>query len=86
MSCWRQRPKHIRYLSLGEYLNKYANTPEKTAAVQNKYKALATQQAATADAALDALPPQIGYSNSISAGGVGQTTLEMLGGPEETLG
>ena len=82
MSCWQQRPKHIRYLSIGEYLNKYANTP----AVQNKYKALAAQQSATADTALDALPPQIGYSNSVSAGGGGQTALEMLGGPEETLG
>ena len=86
MSCWRQRPKHIRYLSISEYLGRYSWTPEKKAAVQNKYKALATQQAATADTALDALPPQIGYSNSISAGGGGQTTFEMLGGPEETLG
>ena len=86
MSCWQQRPKHIRYLSIGEYLNKYANTPGRKAAVQNKYKALAAQQSATADTALDALPPQIGYSNSISAGGGGQTALDMLGGPEETLG
>lgn len=82
MSCWRQRSKHIRYLSISEYLN----PPEKKDAVQNKYKVLATQQSATADTALDALPPQIGYSNSISAGGGGQTTFEMLGGPEETLG
>ena len=82
MSCWQQRPKHIRYLSIREHLNKYANTP----AVQNKYKALAAQQSATADTALDALPPQIGYSNSVSAGGGGQTALELLGGPEETLG
>lgn len=86
MSCWQQRPKHVRYLKIGEYLGKVAETPEKRAVIQNKYKTLATKQAAIADMALDALPPQIGYSNSISAGGGGQTTLEMLGGPEETLG
>ena len=86
MSCWRQRPKHVRYLSIKEVGERYPWQPEKRAALQNKYKVLATQQAATADAALDALPPQVGYSNSVSAGGGGQVTVEMLGGPEETLG
>lgn len=55
--------------------------------VAEKRKVFGTSAfSATADTALDALPPQIGYSNSISAGGGGQTALEMLGGPEETLG
>lgn len=40
----------------------------------------------TADMALEVLPPKdVGFSNSVASGG-GQVTVDMLGGPEETLG
>lgn len=87
MSCWRQRPKYIRYLSIGEYLGGSTSTAAtRTAIFGPKNKALAAQMSGSADEALEVLPPKdVGFSNSVASGG-GQVTVEMLGGPEETLG
>lgn len=83
MSCFGQRPRHIRYLNISQYL--YGSS-ERKAAIAAKRASFASSQSGTADEALDAIPPQIGYSNSVGGSGGGQATLEMLGGPEETLG
>lgn len=77
-------PRHIRYLNIGKYLNRVENSASAAVAVA-KRKAFGSSMSSTAAEALEVIPPSVAYSSS-SAGGVGINAVDMLGGPEETLG
>lgn len=80
-------PRHIRYLNIGKYLDGVYKRVENStsAAVAAKRKAFGSSMSSTAAEALEVIPPSVAYSSS-SAGGVGINAVDMLGGPEETLG
>lgn len=76
-------PRHIRYLEIGKYLEAAYKRGENSAIA--KRKAFGSSMSSTAAEALEVIPPSVAYSNS-SVFGAGAVAVDMLGGPEETLG
>ena len=82
MSCCRT-PKYIRYLSIGGYLDRNA---QHAAIRQRKQAVFASSISASADDALEAIAPAVQSGGFMAFGAGADSRLEMLGGPEETLG
>lgn len=79
-------PRHIRYLKIGKYLEaSYKRVESSTPAAVAKRKAFGSSMSSTAAEALEVIPPSVAYSSS-SVVGAGAVAVDLLGGPEETLG